>query len=384
MTRLLLIVALLFSPLIKADEASDLAAREARLERLRDNMAKVSERLSEQRERAGGVEADLARLERRLNRERTALAQLDEQIRSTSAQVAERQRALSQRRAEAKAHQAFLAATVRAAYRRGDASTLRLLLGDFNPAELQRLLVYRQRLGAARAERITRAQTAVAALAAERQALEQALAEQRRVRTAREDALAQVQSSLNQRQALLAELEARIDDDQAALASQREQAQSLSELIASLREQLAQSGVPTRQLDDLGRARGALSWPHEGPLLARYGGERAAGLDWTGLLIGGRAGAPVNPIAAGQVVFADWLRGLGLLVIVDHGGGYLSLYGRNQALYFDVGDYVAPDDVIATVGRSGGRPETALYFELRAEGEPVDPLAWLSPANQSG
>jgi septal ring factor EnvC (AmiA/AmiB activator) len=323
MTRLLLIVALLFSPLIEADEASDLAAREARLERLRDNMATVSERLSEQRERAGGVEADLARLEQRLN----------------EAQVAERQRALSQRRAEAKEHQAFLAATVRAAYRRGDASTLRLLLGDFNPAELQRLLVYRQRLGAARAERITRAQTAVAALAAERQALEQALAEQRRVRTAREDALAQVQSSLNQRQALLAELEARIDDDQAVLASQREQAQSLTELIASLREQLAQSGAPTRQLDDLGRARGALSWPHEGPLLARYGGERAAGLDWTGLLIGGQAGAP---------------------------------------------DYVAPDDVIATVGRSGGRPETALYFELRAEGEPVDPLAWLSPANQSG
>ena len=166
MTRLLLIVALLFSPLIEADEASDLAAREARLERLRDNMATVSERLSEQRERAGGVEADLARLEQRLNEERAALARLDEQIRSTSAQVAERQRALSQRRAEAKEHQAFLAATVRAAYRRGDASTLRLLLGDFNPAELQRLLVYRQRLGAARAERITRAQTAVAALAA--------------------------------------------------------------------------------------------------------------------------------------------------------------------------------------------------------------------------
>ncbi len=384
MTRFLLIACLLLSPLVGADEASDLAQREARLEQLRANMASVSERLSAQRERAGGLEAELARLEQRLGDERSALLRLDEQIRTTSVQVAERQAAMAKRSAEAEHHQAFLAATVRAAYRRGDASTLRLLLGDFDPAQLQRLLVYRQHLGAARATRIASAQAAVAALRDERQALEQALAKQRDVRQAREQALAQVQSSLNERAAVLAKLESSINDDQAELAAQRAQAASLGELITSLREQLAESGVPGRELGDLSAIRGSLGWPHQGPLLARYGAQRAAGLDWTGLLIGGQAGAPVNPVAAGQVVFADWLRGLGLLLIIDHGKGYLSLYGRNQALYFDVGDYVAPGDVIATVGRSGGRPETALYFELRAEGEPVDPLAWLSPASNQG
>ncbi|MDR9433234.1 MAG: peptidoglycan DD-metalloendopeptidase family protein [Spiribacter sp.] len=383
MRRFILIVGLLLSLPVSADDASDLAEREARLEALRERVATLGEMLAEQRERAGGLEAELARLEQRMGNERAALTGLDEKIQATSKAVAQRQQAVAEQAQQAEAHQDFLAATVRSAYRRGQADTLKLLLGDFDPAQLQRLLVYRQRLGQARAEQITQAQEAVRGLKNEQAALEQALSEQRQVRRQREKALAALQSSLAEREDLLAEVEDQIDNDSARLAREKAEAESLSSLIKSLRERL-DATASSRVTTDLPSARGALSWPLQGPLLARYGSERAAGLNWTGLLIGGEAGTPVYPVAAGQVVFADWLRGLGLLLIIDHGDGYLSLYGRNQALYFNVGDRVRRDDVIATVGRSGGRPETALYFELRADGKPVDPLSWLSAGGHQG
>ena len=219
-------------------------------------------------------------------------------------------------------------------------------------------------------------------LSKQRAELQALVDEQQMAREERALALADLQRSLGERDNLLASLQQRIVEKDARLSSSQEEAESLGQLIKDLQARLAAAGPAGGERPEL--VEGGLAWPVRGPLLARYGSERAAGLRWTGLLIGGEAGEPVRPVAQGQVVFADWLRGLGLLLIIDHGAGYLSLYGRNQALYFDVGDWVAADDVIATVGRSGGRAETALYFELRADGQPVDPLAWLRAQGNQG
>jgi murein hydrolase activator len=122
--------------------------------------------------------------------------------------------------------------------------------------------------------------------------------------------------------------------------------------------------------------RGQLSWPVAGRVTAAYGDTRATGVRWDGMVVATERGAAVKAVSSGRVVYADWLPGLGLLAIVDHGEGYLSLYGHNERLYKAAGESVTAGDVIAAAGDSGGRPEPELYFEIRRDGRPVDPRPW--------
>jgi septal ring factor EnvC (AmiA/AmiB activator) len=117
-----------------------------------------------------------------------------------------------------------------------------------------------------------------------------------------------------------------------------------------------------------------------GKLVASIGQTRAGGVKWDGMLVTGEAGTPVHAIYHGRVVYADWLSGLGLLTIIDHGDGYLSLYGHNERLYKAVGERVTAGDTIATLGDSGGRPRPELYFEIRKAGKPIDPRPWFKSA----
>ena len=150
-------------------------------------------------------------------------------------------------------------------------------------------------------------------------------------------------------------------------------------LLEQLRDAVAD--IP-RQVDDTrpfaGR-RGQLGRPLAGSVLAAFGGKLPDGRGSDGWLVAGTAGAEVRAVAPGRVAFSDWLKGYGLLVIVDHGDGWMSLYAFNDALLKDVGDWVRAGDPLATVGSSGGQGRPALYFELRRNGQPQDPKPWLRP-----
>jgi septal ring factor EnvC (AmiA/AmiB activator) len=122
---------------------------------------------------------------------------------------------------------------------------------------------------------------------------------------------------------------------------------------------------------------GGLGWPASGELLARYGGRLPDGRSSSGVLIGAPAGTVVSAVADGTVVFSEWMTGYGLILIVDHGNGYMSLYAHNDTLLRDAGDRVRRGDAVARVGSSGGHGRPALYFELRRNGQPVDPSTWL-------
>jgi septal ring factor EnvC (AmiA/AmiB activator) len=130
---------------------------------------------------------------------------------------------------------------------------------------------------------------------------------------------------------------------------------------------------------DFAALRGRLALPVRGELANRFGSPRqGGGVVWKGLLIAAGTGEAVRAIAAGRVVFADWLRGFGNLLIIDHGDSYMSLYGYNETLYRQLGDVVRGGERIAAVGQSGGHPDSGLYFEMRHEGRPFDPLTWVS------
>jgi septal ring factor EnvC (AmiA/AmiB activator) len=124
------------------------------------------------------------------------------------------------------------------------------------------------------------------------------------------------------------------------------------------------------------KLRGRLRLPVRGDVVGRFGSPRGEGGSWRGVFIRAGEGTTVHAVAPGKVVFADWLRGFGNLVIVDHGSQYLSIYGNNQSILKHVGDSISSGDVIANVGATGGQSESGLYFELRFRGAPFDPLKW--------
>jgi septal ring factor EnvC (AmiA/AmiB activator) len=154
----------------------------------------------------------------------------------------------------------------------------------------------------------------------------------------------------------------------------RKQQSGLEKLLRELKQ--AMQKFPVDSNTAFGRLRGKLAWPVAGRLVARFGESRASGLKWDGVLVATERGASVRAVSQGRVVYADWLPGLGLLTIIDHGDGYLSLYGHNERLYKSAGERVSAGDPIAAAGDSGGRNRPELYFEIRKAGRPIDPRPW--------
>ncbi|RMD69945.1 MAG: peptidase M23, partial [Gammaproteobacteria bacterium] len=205
-------------------------------------------------------------------------------------------------------------------------------------------------------------------------------------------ALARLQKTLREQEAALLALRKSQKRALQSLEAQRKKRQKLlaglSQEIRSQAQVLARLKADERRLATLlNRLQGTakdvpaaaapfqerLCWPVSGKLAARFGQVRRSGLPWQGVLILAPEGQPVRAVARGRIVFADWLRGYGFLVIIDHGGNYMSLYGHNQRLVKKVGDFVEAGEVIAYVGKSGGRIRPGLYFEIRRRGKPVDP-----------
>ena len=220
-----------------------------------------------------------------------------------------------------------------------------------------------------------------AKLAEVRKERQQALAKLNRDFASRDQRL----KARQQEQAELGRVLKTIEETLARQAREAEEARKRA-LAAQQAEQARPDSQPSGPLVTSGAiyggpfasARGKLPWPVDGRLVARYGTPRGgdARTKWDGVLIGAPAGSQVRAVHGGRVVFADWLRGAGLLVILDHGNGYLSLYGHNQSLLRSAGDVVKAGDPIATVGNSGGQAASALYFAIRQNGRPSDPAQW--------
>jgi septal ring factor EnvC (AmiA/AmiB activator) len=185
-----------------------------------------------------------------------------------------------------------------------------------------------------------------------------------------------LQQSRRERNQLLAELNRDIQNTELRLAQLKEDEQSLQELVKRLGRALAKIPSPRGSVR-FAQLKGRLSLPAAGAITAHFGTPRHVGqLKWQGIVINAANGTDVKAVAPGRVVFADWLRGFGLLIILDHGDGYMSLYGYNQDLHKNVGDAVSAGEVIATVGNNGNHNQSGLYFELRHLGTPINPLHW--------
>ncbi|QKE65499.1 murein hydrolase activator EnvC [Aquipseudomonas campi] len=404
----LIVLTSLLAPAAFADEK---AAAQQQLEAARADVAELKKLLEKLQKEKSGVQKDLKRTESEMGTLEKQVKGLQQEMNKSEQELQrldQEKKKLQQSRLE---QQRLIGIQARAAYQGGQQEPLRLLLNQQQPEKFSRTLTYYDYLGKARLEQLaafnetlrqlanieTDITTQQTRLVEQKSALDSQREQLASVRKERQLALAKLNkeysardSKLKARQQEQAELTRVLKTIEETLARQAREAAE-AQRLALLEQQ--QVHTPNNKPLPLGpsvtssgasyggpfaSAKGKLPWPVDGRLVARYGSPRGGDsrTKWDGVLIGASAGSQVHAVHGGRVVFADWLRGAGLLVILDHGNGYLSLYGHNQSLLKEAGDIVKAGESIATVGTSGGQDTPALYFAIRQQGRPSDPAQW--------
>ena len=344
-----------------------------------------------------GVLRELQELEGRVAKQQEDWEEGYRHLRSVELEISDASRRLSELRAQkitAAARRESLSREARAAkdrldrerdqlaeqvlvtYLLGRQERLKLLFSQESPSRLGRMLVYHNYLNTARSMRVnvvTRNIDTLAQLLSEADETALALLE---LEQAQGEALKRLEDAREEREFMLARMDEAIRRSSGQIDWLEGEAQRLSELVAKIQDRL--EVFSESEGSSFSSTKGFLNWPVAGPLLRDYGQPRAGGdLKWNGVLLQAPLGVPVSAVYYGRVVYADWLPGLGLLIIVDHGGDYMSLYGHNETILTELGARVSSGETIALTGRSGGQAQPALYFEIRHSGEPVNPHSWI-------
>ncbi|MDH3787560.1 MAG: peptidoglycan DD-metalloendopeptidase family protein [Xanthomonadales bacterium] len=270
-----------------------------------------------------------------------------------------------------------LAQQINAAYRAAGQTRLKLVLNQDDPQEMGRMLAYYDYLNRAQVDKIAGLKEALTTLDGMQQSIDRELQLIDSVQTEQQTVLDDLEEQRQNRNALLAQLSRQISSEESRLAELQQNQRDLEALLERLSDVLADIPPDLGSRSGVAARKGRIAMPVRGPVRHAYGQRRVGGMKWQGWLIGAERGSEVTAVAYGRVAFADWLRGYGLLLIIDHGQGFLSLYGHNESLLQDVGSWVEPGQVISVVGENPGGGQ-GLYFELRKNGKAVDPAAWLA------
>ena len=372
---------LLFCPLLASNSLADISNSD-KLEQLRQQIKSLRTELNTDRERKQDLQSRLRNTETRIGKVAALLRGLKRQLRRQNRDLKKLNKRRKKLRANLQVQRVNLALQIRAAYAIGQQEYIKILLNQQDPAAVSRTMTYYDYFHAARIERIQSLDARLADLQAVENKIERKTAklEQNRLEQSREKN--QLEKNRGQRAEVLAKLnqqmQAKGERLSLMLGNQRRLQRLLNRLVDEELEDIEPDLMPEQgERKAFARLRGKLGWPSRGRLTNRYGSRRKVGkLKWQGVMIKAPEGTDVSAISHGRVAFSDWLRGFGLLTIIDHGDGYMSLYGGNQSLYKEVGDWVEPGEVIASVGNSGGNKNAALYFEIRHKGKPTNPLKW--------
>ncbi len=372
-----LLSALFFTSLHPAD-AADSAQEEARLQKLRTRIGALQEKLNETRGQRDTVRDEIRDLERRIGDQWHGLRLTETRLHANERKLQDLKTQAARNRDQIEAQRRQLGRQMRTAYVMGRQDYSKMLLNQEQPASVARVLTYYQYFNRARTERIADLQASLSKL----DALDRQIREQNRelenLRTTQREQKAALETTRARRGELLASLDREVHDRSRELGRLQTDEKRLEQLIEELKTVLPETALPPPAGEKhFARLRGRLPLPTRGRILARYGAQKNLGnLKWRGLFIAGREGQDVKAVFRGRVVFADWLRGFGLLLILDHGDGYMTLYGHNQSLHKAVGDWAETGETVASLGNTGDAAQPGVYFEIRQNGDPRDPLIW--------
>lgn len=397
-TFLFSLLALLAFSAAWADSKQELETLRERLEKLqrdyqatRESHADAADSLRQSERAISDTKRKLQKLENEQQKTRSELNTVEAELEQIQASIGDRQKQLGE--------------MLKQAYMRGGGDSLKLLLSGKDPNEVSRELVYLNYLSKSQLRLIESLRQELDQLAR----LKESAAEKDRVLTEiKQSKIAEQENLLKEKQArqtVLSRLSGKIKAQRKEISTLKQDEKRLTDLLAKLakierqrKAKAAKKSTPkSAQSKSSGpvavntevpeaiygetafsRLKGLLRLPVRGELMNRFGAPReGGGLSWKGLFIRAQEGAEVKAVAAGRVVFAEWLRGFGNLVIVDHGEGFMSLYSNNESLYKQPGEGVKGGDTIASAGNSGGQEEPGVYFELRHQGRPINPMAWI-------
>lgn len=354
--------------------AEEAARAERQLQQLQRDIQQRRQSLERRQQRLSRGERELRQLETQVQQATQALQETQQRIRSVEAHIQELEKEQTRLQSEVEQQAAHLSDQIESAYRSGDHGFLKMLLNQQSPARFERMMAYYSFLNEARLEQLEKLHALERQLAAvqaevaeQRQALARTQQQQERQRT-------DLANKRQEQQQLVARLEREQRSEQAELDTMLRNEQELNEMLTALQEVMARQPF---NLTGLANLRGQLSWPVQGRIRYNFGDQRSGQVRWRGVVLDAQAEAEVKAIADGRVLYSDWLRGYGMVIVVDHGEGDMSLYGYNQALLKNVGEPVRRGETIALVGQSGGRSEPALYFEIRRQGNPVNPAPFI-------
>jgi len=402
-----LAVALLLAMPVAAQESRD---AERKLEKIKRELTSVAAERRQLEGQRGDASRQLRGADEKVGQSNRSLRETETRLLREQATLAELQQRREAMQDNLGARRAELARLLRAAYAQGGNAPLKALLAQDRVADTSRVLTYHRYAQQDRARRIATLTAELRALDTLERDITARQAQLDSTRRQQRNQLGQLEQDRQARVALVAQLDARYQDRSSREKALGRDAKGLEQLLRKLRAAAAseaqrkataaaKAAKAARNAVDTSKPRtfarppstrppvqmasapalqvGGLGWPVSGALLAGYGGTMPDGRSSDGLLIGASAGSSVKAVADGQVVYAEWMTGYGLLLIVDHGNGYMSLYAHNDALLKDVGATVKRGESVGTVGNSGGQGRPALYFELRRNGQPVDPTTWL-------
>ncbi|WP_105188402.1 murein hydrolase activator EnvC family protein [Pseudoalteromonas sp. T1lg48] len=342
------------------------------LTEVQQELKKNQQNLKTQKQSLSSLQQQLKKSEQAIANNAKELRKLDTQISTNRRQHNELQTQAEQLEQRRKTLDTALAAQLRSAYMVGGHDYSKLLLNQQNTAKLERTISYYDYLNKARLKQLDELRQTLKEIEENQLALAQNREQLEQLRSQEEQQRQQLLAAKSERQAQVLALQSELNQLQSSIAYLKDNEQTLITTI----EELEQTKTRQVAMLGLGSSKGKLNWPTRGSLKHRFGTRKRPGFNWKGVVINAKEGSNINSIEDGQVVFADWLKGFGWVMVVDHGKGYMSLYGHAQALLKEVGDQVYQGETIALVGQSGGQIDPGLYFEIRHKGRAVNPTTW--------
>jgi septal ring factor EnvC (AmiA/AmiB activator) len=348
----------------------------SKLEQLQGDIKRVGEEISADSARRNSLQQELREAELKLGRLQNEMAANQRALVTSQEELAELQQQRGELEQARDAQQARIALELKTAWQLGQQGQVKVLLNQESPHTVARAMAYYRYFFKARNDLVATYRETLGELQAVEQRIAGTLDQLAGQQAMLEEQQAQLVTAQASREKTVASLNDSIQSKAEQLKQMEQNRRELESLIAAIEKAGADLEVPD-DYQPFKSARGKMPWPLAGRRTNNFGKPRNEGkMRWQGVTIPAKEGTRVNAIHHGRVVYADWLRGSGLLVIIDHGDGYMSLYAHNQSLLREVGEWVGAGTPISTVGNSGGQEQSALYFEIRHQGKPTNPAQW--------
>lgn len=380
--KLLLPLVLALMVLHTVSMAEDKSAREQQLKTLLRKIDQLKQAIDIKEDNKSSATRQLKSIERKIGK-------VNQQIRATDKKISAKKSELKELQATRLKHQKqlgqendYLAEQVYAAFTLGRQERAKLLFSQQDPQALQRNLVYYQYFSNARVALINEVQRNIDQIIATEELIRQAQLDLEQNQKSLAAQIKELNVDLGKRKTILSSLDKELKLQGGSLSRLQDEATQLQNLIKSIEEIFVDAPESEISHKAFAELKGKLAWPVKGKVKRLFGRNKPQSeLRWQGVVIEAPNGRQVKAVSHGRIAFADWLRGLGNLIIIDHGNSYLSLYGHNESLYKSAGEWVDAGDVISTIGNSGGQKKPGLYFEIRKKGRPQNPTGWCKSKN---